>query len=358
MMNVTSNETKNTSKEDLNRIRIAIDTGKAYTKFCYRDKEGKYVCDKFVSAIGLVSKNSMQATDNKVFRCDLLKDPYYIDTPELCDITPTSDNEKNGTGLSVSDNNHDREIVTLGACLAIVKVMKNHGVNRACVNVAIGAPITEYEKIRKERNAYFNSILPTDRWIECRYEGRTYQFIVKRSVVCPETVAAFVYNAGNDKGNMILVDIGGNNIQYVCSTNGVINFDRAKTFTAKGGVNTFARRIRMLMEQNQIEPVGTAVEITGWLADPKSIPGKYGNNWKERFKELVDAEKKTYFSQITGILDTVTGNFREEMLRGYKVYYTGGGSVLFKSEIKVSGGITFDGNEFANVLGFYKMLPY
>ncbi len=112
---------------------------------------------------------------------------------------------------------------------------------------------------------------------------------------------------------MILVDIGGNNIQYVCSTNGVINFDREKTFTAKGGVNTFARRIHTMMEQNQIEPVGSVVEITGWLADPKSIP------------------------------------------KGYAVCYTGGGSILFKNEIKASGGIVSDGKEYANVMGFFKM---
>ena len=354
MTNLQHNTYKDT-KEEVNKLRIAIDTGKAYTKSCYRDNEGNEITDKFISAIGIVSKNPVRASDDKAFKCDLFRDGYYIDVPGLCDITPTSDNEKNGSGLSTGENNHDREIVTLGASLSIVKAMKRLGMNRASVDMAIGAPITEYVKPSMNKLAYSNSIIPLNRWIECRYEGITYNFIVKRSIVCPETISSFYFNGGTDKGNMILVDIGGNNIQYVCSTNGVINFDREKTFTAKGGVNTFARRIHTMMEQNQIEPVGSVVEITGWLADPKSIPKGYANNWKERFRELVETEKKEYFGRISRNFDTVNGNYKDEIIRGYAVCYTGGGSILFRNEIKASGGIVSDGREYANVMGFFKM---
>ena len=61
------------------------------------------------------------------------------------------------------------------------------------------------------------------------------------------------------------------------------------------------------------------------------------------------------FGRISRNFDTVNGNYMDEIIRGYAVCYTGGGSILFKNEIKASGGIVSDGREYANVMGFFKM---
>ena len=356
MINEARDDIQKNMEIATNSFKIAIDTGKAFTKYCYKDPDGKIRCQKFVSAMGTVPDNVLKADSNKTFFCGALKDNYYVDIPELCDITTTSDNEKNGSGLSTGESNHDREIAILGMCLSIVKAMKDLGIYNTSVDIAIGAPLTEYEKVTRDEEAYFKSLLPVGRAIKCRYEGTAYMFTVNRFAIFPETLSSFMLNNCTELGNMILVDIGGNNIQYICSTNGQISYDKSKTFTSKGGVNNFVRRIRTLMIQDQIEPVGSFVEISAWLADTKSLPSKYGNNWKERFLKLVKEEKKEYFRDISRIFDPTGGNYRDEMLRGYKVYYTGGGSILFKDEIKTNGGTILNNGEYANVMGFFGML--
>ena len=335
------------------QLKIAIDTGKAFTKSCYKGTGGAIVCDKFASAMGIIPEDSIQSRNNHMFYCEALRGYFYIEDPELCDITPTSDNEKNGSGLSTGESNHDREIAVLGICLSIMKAMKNLGIYQANVDLAIGAPLSEYEKVITDEEGYFKSLLPVRRAIKCRYEGVVRMFTITSFGVYPETLSSFSLNKGEELGNMILVDIGGNNIQYICATNGQINFDREKTFTSKGGVNNLARRIRTLMIQDQIEPVGSIVEINGWLSDPKTIPTGYGSTWKQRFKDLIESEKKCYFKEISSIFDPVRGNYREEIQRGYRICYTGGGSVLLKNEIKAGGGKVLDNGEYANVMGFY-----
>ena len=44
----------------ITQLKIAIDTGKAFTKSCYTDADGKIVCEKFASAIGIVPESSIQ----------------------------------------------------------------------------------------------------------------------------------------------------------------------------------------------------------------------------------------------------------------------------------------------------------
>ncbi len=337
------------------KLKIAIDTGKALTKSLYKDATGREICDKFPSAIGIVSGN-VSFNKEKPFRCSLLPGEYYIDAPRLCNITTTNDNEKNGAGQSISADNHDREIVTLGACLSIVKAMKALDTQYAIVDVAIGMPITEYLS-NKDKGQYFQSILPVGKPVRCSYGGNTYIFTVNRFKVCPETLSAFVANSGNEKGNLILVDIGGNNIQFICSNGGNIDFDPTKTFTDKGGVNSFVRKLAVLMKQKQIEPVGAFNEIMGWLEKPKTIPASFGDAWKDRFTDLGKSQKAAYYATINKAFDPIHGIYSDEISRGYKIYYTGGGSLLLKDEIKADPAAqVFDGGEYANVKGFYKLL--
>ena len=348
--------------QDLNRdrrsgsveIKIAIDTGKALIKSTFKGPDGQMVMNKFPATIGIADGNN---TFNKVkpFKCSLLGRDYYMNAPGLCNITTTNDNQKNGTGRSTGAGNHDREIVTLGACLSIVLAMKAWGVYSAVIDAALGMPVTEYIGAQNH-DAYFKSILPIGIPIRCTYEGIRYDFRINKSGVFPETLAAFYANKGNDMGNIIVVDIGGNNIQFVCSNNGNIDFNPTKTFTDKGGVNSFVRRLSLLMKQNQIEPVGSFTEIMGWLMNPKSIPATFGDDWKNRFTDLVKAEKAAYFAAINEYFNPINGNYAEEMRRGYMVCYTGGGSILLKNEIRADKKASlFDGGEFANVTGFYKL---
>ncbi len=335
-------------------IKIAIDTGKALIKSTFKGPDGRMVNNKFPAAIGIADGNN---TFNKVkpFKCSLFDRHYYMNTPGLCNITTTNDNQKNGTGNSIGTDNHDREIVTLGACLSIVMAMKAWGVYSATIDAALGMPVTEFIASQNQ-DAYFKSILPVGVPVRCIYEGALYEFRIRKSGVFPETLAAFYANKGNNMGNIIVVDIGGNNIQFVCSNNGNIDFNPTKTFTDKGGVNSFVRRLSLLMKQNQIEPVGSFTEIMGWLMNPKSIPATFGADWKERFTDLVKKEKAAYFATINEYFNLINGNYTDEMRRGYRVCYTGGGSILLKDEIKADKrALLFEGGEFANVTGFYKL---
>ena len=342
----------------VNRFDIAIDTGKALTKSYYRKQEedGKLVgiCDKFPSAIGMANINT---TGDRVkpFSTSLLEHSYYVGIPGLCNITPTEDNEKNGTGNTGNESgNHDREIVTLCAAQAICRAMRDLGIRNAYVNVAIGMPITEFSMCKDHRR-YFESILPANKPIDCTMDGVRYMFIIRKHIVCPETLSAFINNDGGSYGNTILVDIGGNNVQFICYSDGHINYDNNKTTTVKGGANNLIRRVSEQMVIKQVEPVGSYSEIMHWIIDPKSI--KFGDKWKERFSEIVTSEKIAYLNRVNDVFNTVSGKYKDEILRGYKVCYTGGGSVLLKNEIKsIKGAIIFSGGEYANVKGFYEML--
>ncbi len=335
-------------------INIAVDTGKALTKFCYKTDDGTEKLGKFPSAIGMADGDASY-NKTKPFYCGPFQKSYFIDAPGLCNITTTDDNAKNGEGRSVGEqNNHDKEIVAVGTCLAICKAMKDYKANNALIHIALGMPISEYFKTSNKR-MYFETILPLDTLIKCVYDGEEYDFTITEFVVCPETFSAFLFNGGKEKGNMILVDIGGNNKQFIRYGDGAVSTDENLTFTDKGGVNDFIAKLITLMKSAELVKSATFAEVQDWLMCPKKIP--YNDEWRDAFNKLVSNEKIKYFNSIHAEFDPVNGRYKDEIARGYKVYYTGGGAEFLKDEIKATENASlFPGGEYANVKGFYSFL--
>lgn len=354
MMKEILSDINENMKDTTQTIKIGIDTGKALIKGYSKDDHGNEIKTRFPASIGIADGDVSYDKTSPIY-CSLLEKSYYMDAPGLCDIATTEDNEKNGSGMSVGKHNHDQEIVTLGACLTICKVMKHMSLTRANVCIATGMPISEYYR-NSDQLKYFVSILPVNEPVKCVYEGVEYTFTVIDFVLCPETISAFICNSKNRDEDMIIVDIGGNNVQYVLYGNGTISNDRSLTYTDKGGVNGFIRRLITLMKQEQLIKSSTLSEVQGWLMNPKSIPYR-DNIWRERFNNLVCSEKIRYLNAINAVFDRVNGTYRDEIARGYKICYTGGGAVFLKNEIKSNkNAMIFSGDEFANVMGFYGFL--
>ena len=346
-------------------LNVAIDTGKAFTKYYHKklvDGKLQGITDKFPSAIGKACDDEMGANTALPFSTNIPgKDiPYYIDDPALCNIATTDDNEKNGMGrLSGKDSNHDGEISTLCACLAICKVMDANNTRTADVNVALGMPISEFFKHpdKDSQQKYFETILPIDKTIMCSKNGETYSFTIRKNAVCSETYAAFINSNGNENRNCIVVDIGGNNIQFICFTDGRVITDDYKTTTVKGGANKLVRMIIDAMNVAQFDPYFyKPAMIMSWLSDPSKIT--LAKDDAKLFNEIVSKNKETYFNSIINdYFNTASGKYANEIRRGHKIAFIGGGSVLLKDRItKVKNAIILGGGEYANVKGFYDCL--
>ncbi len=339
MMSDVLKDIEKTMGNEAITLNIGIDTGKGFTKSFYekRGEDGKKfgVTNKFPSAIGIPNANR---TYDKVhpLSVSFLKEDFYVGIPELCPITPTEDNEKNGEGNTKGESyNHDGEIVSLCACRAICDALKGIGERRANVNVAIGMPISEYN-LKKDKREYFETFLPIGTPISCTYDGVRYDFTVRNWKVCPETFAAFSSDNYKDYGNLVLVDIGGNNRQYIVFADGRVNTDSTKTMTDKGGVNKLVKRIYDEAVTQQLEPAPRSLtEVQSWMLNIKNISFKPSEMFLRKFNNIVSTEKAKYLNQINdAIFNPVTGRFKDEVARGYKIIYTGGGSVLLKDEIK------------------------
>lgn len=352
---------------------IAIDTGKSHTKEIYQkvNENGQTVTvkKKFPSAIGFANEDT-SADVVKPFRTSLLSNKGYYVGEADCDITPTEDNQKDGTGNTAGmENNHDREIVTLCACKAICDAMCDLGITQANVDVALGMPISIFSTCTNQRE-YFENILKIGVPITCdypvkdsktgKYSIKKLTFTVRKHKVCPETFSAFESTeAGICGENIVFVDIGGNNIQYITQSHGKVNYDPNKTRTETGGANVLLQNILDKMREDQLNPrPETRAELQTWLLNPRDIDFEVTDMWKEKFDRIVTDEKRSYFKEINKVFALDKGRFKDEMARGYKIIYTGGGAVLLKDEIRALSDANkkFNslGGEFSNVIGFYK----
>ena len=90
-------------------------------------------------------------------------------------------------------------------------------------------------------------------------------------------------------------------------------------------------------------------------SDRVALRDEYGIDANSQEEKELQLLEKEFRARQKGSDVQLTKEDKEEIIRGYAVCYTGGGSILFKNEIKTNGGIVSDGREYVNVMGFFKM---
>lgn len=356
---------------------MAVDTGKGDIKAVY-EHNGEIIKEKITSTIGYPDPDSDLSDYGstkpvkvtipngkrlKVYEC-------FMDIPGLCNIGTTNANAKNGMGEYANDpNNHDNEIATVGICVMICKMMKRCNVTSANVPLATGLSLGGYFDLgregQKDKNAhrkYFETILPVGEEVAVEYEGIEYRFTITDFLLRPETLSAFLYLGGKSVPNLVLVDIGGNNVQFVLYKDGQVVNNDALTYTDKGGINYFikqylipaAKKVELI---DEIEP--SIGNVQSWIADPdKSF---YDPADVEKFKKAMAMAKPEYLDFINkDFNDKIGGKYKSYLKAGFPVYYIGGGALLLVNEISKINGFkasTFENcDEYANAMGYYHKL--
>ena len=228
--------------------------------------------------------------------------------------------------------------------------MEAYGVHSAYIRAVMGLPIIELNKYISAKDGlakYFENILPINKEIVCSYKGEEYKFTITEGHMFPETLSAFFYGRGS--GRLILVDIGGNNVQYVLSTDTGINNDDTLTFTDKHGVNEFLDNLLTAEEGVDVldKTVVTKAMLQEWLTDPAQNP--LTGDERKRFDDCYKKSAKEYLNKF--IFETLNRKYEKYIKFNYKVAYTGGGSLLFKDILGEDR--LLPGGEFANVKGFF-----
>lgn len=341
-------------------LKVAMDVGKSDTKVvCGEEGNIEGISFKFPSIISHPNDLTIYS-EADLFSCSLITDTengknvnrtYFVGKTG-CKIHTTDDNAKDGRGAT-KENNHDKEIAILCACLAICMAMKNHDIHTANIKAAMGMSIVEFAKYKKDKAGllgYFTNILPVNKEITCSYKGENYIFTIVLGEMYPETLSAYFYGRStiNDTG-LILVDIGGNNIQYVLSDDTGISNDASLTFTDKHGVNEFLDDL--LIAEESVDAINTRAvsktRLKNWLTGTETNP--LTGEKLARFNKCFKERAKAYLAE--NVNDVFYNRYKDFIDYGYKKVYTGGGSVLFR-DILGEENLLPDG-EYANVKGFY-----
>lgn len=344
-------------------LKVAMDIGKSDTKVACGETEIRSAF-KFPTVIDAPNVFTMYGASD-LFSTSLITDKgdkdkeiprsYFVGTTG-CKIHTTTDNAKDGRG-GTKENNHDKEIAILCGSLGICMAMEAHGVHTAYIKAAMGMPIIEfskYQNIKDGLTKYFGNILPIGREVVCSYNGEEYRFTITEGRMFPETLSAYLYGQSfnNETRRLILVDIGGNNIQYVLSTDTGISDDETLTFTDKHGVNEFLDNL--LTAEEGVDALNkkavSKAMLQEWLTDPTQNP--LTGDKRKRFDDCYKKAAKEYLE--TNIFDVLKRKYADYREYNYKIIYTGGGAMLFKN-ILGEGRLLPDG-EFANVKGFYSLI--
>lgn len=305
-------------------VNMAIDCGKSTTKVVI-DKNGVIQNFSFPTKVGKVTgieevsftEASIVEINHKKLVCGADSIEYEMDT-------------KN------SKNNEAHQYCT---ALAIAKTTNNGDI----VNVVIGCPLSEYAN-KQNRDIYLNNVLPKGR-NDIEVDGEHRYFTIDKRMVLPEGVGIVTLNPELFEDDMIVVDLGGLNLNAIQVINGKIVPSSA--YTDKLGFNYLSGDLMTSIKRVAQDAELSQMQITN------VIKRGYVQNYRQQTEDVVREVVSNHINKVDSRLKNVYHNFNTLGL-----VFIGGTSIPLKPYIlnKYPEAVIVDNPAFANASGFMVQL--
>ncbi|WP_026673976.1 ParM/StbA family protein [Alkalihalobacterium bogoriense] len=318
-----------------NDFLIAVDSGKSYTKYAFRNE------------VNVIEKGRFRT---KVAEID----------GSIADLTAKTDivvyNQKKfavGDLLSEENTNYDLTKQTeehrLSIYLAITKVLQKVKSPTALANIhlAINTPLSLFknEKLKQE---YSQFIQQKGNVIGIEVNNRPYSFRIASIYVLPEAIGPTYSNPKDFKGRRILVcDFGSLNVSFLEINNLIPVYDNLTTSTL--GINILRSKISESLTTNY----GIAFnddDIEQILKDKYVvIDGKKQEGSNALIEQLIEEHIKKIINYAKS---------RKISFSNKEIILVGGGSILLKKYLisHFPNAIILNDSQFANVLSFLSIL--
>ena len=191
----------------------------------------------------------------------------------------------------------------------IAMELRNAGLHRADVILAVGLPFSDHGRDKLKLMDYYNR----QNVLEFSYEGNDYSIAIVKVIVCPQCYSAVASRLGNMKGDYLIVDIGSKTTDVVYVQNGFPVESRSVTIE-----KAMVKWIKEIQHEMKVQ--------TG-----KEIPEQ--EVMKVALKEKSNLPT-VYVELIRGMLRGKIHSLELELIeRGYSldyinVIYVGGGAII------------------------------
>lgn len=191
----------------------------------------------------------------------------------------------------------------------IAMELRNAGLHRADVILAVGLPFSDHGRDKLKLMDYYNR----QNVLEFSYEGNDYSIAIVKVIVCPQCYSAVASRLGNMKGDYLIVDIGSKTTDVVYVQNGFPVESRSVTIE-----KAMVKWIKEIQHEMKVQ--------TG-----KEIPEQ------EVMKAALKEESNlptVYVELIRGMLRGKIHSLELELIeRGYSlnyinIIYVGGGAII------------------------------
>ena len=213
-------------------------------------------------------------------------------------------------------------VLTLFAIAFELKALRYPPKETADIKLAVGLPPAHYGSQYQKFESYFLNRGVT----EYTLDGTTYRIFISRAMCFPQAYAAVmpVYSRIQQLSKAIIVDIGGFTADYLLIKNG--QADLSVCDSLENGVITLYNRIR--------SKVNADYDLLLDESDIDAILQDRSNEYEESIIRLVKEQAQLF-------IDDLFGKLRERMidLRSGKAVFVGGGSILLRQQIEISGKV-------------------
>ena len=217
---------------------------------------------------------------------------------------------KVGEGRSaLTEDKFSDDTARLRTMAGIAMELRNAGLNKADVILAVGLPFSDHGRDKLKLIDYYNR----QNILEFSYEGDDYTVAIVKVIVCPQCYSAVASRLGNMKGDYLIVDIGSKTTDVVYVQNGFPIESRSVTIE-----KAMVKWIKEIQHEMKVQ--------TG-----KEIPEQ------EVMKVALKEESNlptVYVELIRGMLHGKIHSLELELIeRGYSldyinIIYVGGGAII------------------------------
>ena len=235
---------------------------------------------------------------------------------------------------AITDDKISDDTARLRTMAAIAMELRNAGLNKAEVILAVGLPFSNYGRDKLKVMDYYNQ----QRILKFSYEGEDYSVTISRIIVCPQCYSAIASRLGNMKDNYLIVDIGSKTTDVVYVQKGLPV--ESRSITIEKAMVKWMKEIQreMKVQTGKDIPEHEVMKIT--LKEDSILPVVYA--------EL-----------IRGMLREKMHSLELELVeRGYDLDYTniiyvGGGALVAHDYAgKYRGHAAYDCDLCANAKGY------
>lgn len=235
---------------------------------------------------------------------------------------------------AITDDKISDDTARLRTMAALAMELRNKGIYRAEVILAVGLPFSNYGRDKLNLIDYYNR----QRILNFAYEGEDYSVTITKVIVCPQCYSAIASRLGNMKGDYLIVDIGSKTTDVVYVQNGLPV--ESKSITIEKAMVKWMKEIQheMKIQTGKDIPEHEIMKVA--LKEDSNLPA-------------------VYVELIRGMLRERMQSLELELAeRGYSLDYTniiyvGGGALIARDYAgKYRGYAAYDCDLCANAKGY------